>query len=148
MMHDEQDAKWVEQAKELATAAADAAKTSDDDMPEFKPFAITPSEFIARLGKKSTTKKASSTGHTTCNANLMRNGADYSVYVNTGHEFDGSDGGASPDEAIGWGKIRINAKPVKVCADATIAFLLIVSQTFAKDVEELKDSICWLEDAN
>lgn len=45
---------------------------------------------------------------------LQRNGADYSVYVNTGQEFDGSDSGARPDEAISWGKIRTDAKPVKV----------------------------------
>ncbi|KAJ1424123.1 DHS-like NAD/FAD-binding domain-containing protein [Ochromonadaceae sp. CCMP2298] len=70
--------------------------------------------------------------HHTCNANLMRNGAEYSVYINTGQEFDGSDSGASPDEAVSWGKIRIDAKPVKVCADATLVFPLIVSQTFYK----------------
>ena len=29
-------------------------------------------------------------------------------------EFDGSDSGARPDEAVSWGKIRIDAKPVKV----------------------------------
>jgi len=60
----------------------------------------------------------------------MRNGADYSVYINTGQEFDGSDSGASPDEAISWGKIKIDAAPVKVSADATLVFPLIVSQTF------------------
>jgi deoxyhypusine synthase len=27
--------------------------------------------------------------HHICNANLMRNGADFAVYVNTGQEFDG-----------------------------------------------------------
>jgi deoxyhypusine synthase len=90
--------------------------------------------------------------HHTCNANLMRNGADFSVYINTGQEFDGSDSGASPDEAISWGKIRITAKPVKVCCDATIAFPLIVSQTFAKDVEkwkeEVKDTACFIDDLN
>ena len=88
--------------------------------------------------------------HHTCNANLMRNGADYSVYINTGHDFDGSDSGASPDEAISWGKIRITAKPVKVTCEATIAFPLIVSQTFAKDVEEWKKAtdncVCWAEE--
>ena len=88
--------------------------------------------------------------HHTCNANLMRNGADYSVYINTGQEFDGSDSGASPDEAISWGKIRITAKPVKVTCDATIAFPLIVSQTFAKDVEKWKESVkgttCFVDD--
>jgi deoxyhypusine synthase len=71
--------------------------------------------------------------HHCCNANLMRNGANYSVYINTGQEYDGSDTGASPDEAISWGKIRMDAQPVKVCADATIVFPLIVSQTFAKE---------------
>jgi deoxyhypusine synthase len=80
----------------------------------------------------------------------MRNGADYSVYINTGQEFDGSDSGASPDEAVSWGKIRITAKPVKVCAEATIVFPLIVSQTFAKDVdqwkEDTKDCVCWSGD--
>jgi deoxyhypusine synthase len=90
--------------------------------------------------------------HHTCNANLMRNGADYSVFVNTGQEFDGSDSGASPDEAISWGKIRITAKPVKVTIDATIAFPLIVSQTFAKNLEEwkeeTKDTVCHIDDLN
>ena len=38
-----------------------------------------------------------------------RNGADYSVFINTGQEFDGSDSGARPDEAISWGKIRLGA---------------------------------------
>ena len=71
--------------------------------------------------------------HHTCNANLMRNGADFSVFINTGQEFDCSDSGARPDEAVSWGKIRLEAKPVKVYADASIAFPLIVSQTFAKD---------------
>lgn len=45
---------------------------------------------------------------------LQRNGADYAVYINTGQEFDGSDSGARPDEAISWGKIRAGAKSVKV----------------------------------
>ena len=47
-------------------------------------------------------------------------------------EFDGSDSGASPDEAVSWGKIKTTAKPVKVSADATLVFPLIVSQTFVK----------------
>jgi deoxyhypusine synthase len=88
--------------------------------------------------------------HHTCNANLMRNGADFSVFVNTGCEFDGSDSGASPDEAVSWGKIRITAKPVKVTCDATIAFPLIVSQTFAKNVkqwkEDSRDTVCHVDD--
>ncbi len=36
------------------------------------------------------------------------------MFVNTGQEFDGSDSGARPDEAVSWGKIRMDATPVKV----------------------------------
>ncbi|EDW93213.1 probable deoxyhypusine synthase isoform X1 [Drosophila yakuba] len=70
--------------------------------------------------------------HHICNANLMRNGADYSVFINTASEFDGSDSGARPDEAISWGKIRKDATPVKVYAEASLVFPLIVGETFAK----------------
>jgi deoxyhypusine synthase len=212
IMHDEQDARWKDMALQLASFDDDG----DDDSPDhMKPFSITPSEFISRLGKEIDNEesvlywahknsipifcpaltdgsigdmiyfhsykrsgliidiardirqindlavKSYATGqiiigggivkHHTCNANLMRNGADYSVYVNTGHDFDGSDSGASPEEAISWGKIRASANPVKVCADATIVFPLIVSQTFARDVEgwkeSTKDCVCWIDDA-
>jgi len=71
--------------------------------------------------------------HHVNNANLMRNGADYAVMVNTAQEFDGSDSGAKPDEAVSWGKIRPEARPVKVVADATVIFPLLVAQTFARD---------------
>jgi deoxyhypusine synthase len=88
--------------------------------------------------------------HHTCNANLMRNGADFSVFVNTGQEFDGSDSGARPDEAVSWGKIRITADPVKVYAEATLVFPFIVAETFAKDFdakvwsEENAKTMVWL----
>ncbi|XP_051905378.1 deoxyhypusine synthase isoform X1 [Hippocampus zosterae] len=75
--------------------------------------------------------------HHVANANLMRNGADYCVYVNTGQEFDGSDAGARPDEAVSWGKIRTDAKPVKVYADASLVFPLIVAETFALHADKL-----------
>ncbi|NXV24648.1 DHYS synthase, partial [Cepphus grylle] len=103
--------------------------------------------------------------HHIANANLMvrgkhghpdANGADFSVYVNTAQEFDGSDSGARPDEAVSWGKIRMDATPVKVgwgswgggdlgcsptltpssCAqiyaDASLVFPLLVAETFAQ----------------
>ncbi|CAM9566073.1 unnamed protein product, partial [Hapterophycus canaliculatus] len=71
--------------------------------------------------------------HHVCNANLMRNGADFAVFMNTGQEYDGSDSGARPDEAVSWGKIKLDAKPVKVYAEATLVLPLLVAQTFAKD---------------
>ena len=76
--------------------------------------------------------------HHICNANLMRNGANFSVFVNTGQEYDGSDSGARPDEAISWGKIRIDATPVKVYAEATLVFPLIVAATFVPYVSSQK----------
>lgn len=36
------------------------------------------------------------------------------MFVSTAQKFDGCDSGASPDEAVSWGKIRANAEPVKV----------------------------------
>uniref|UniRef100_A0A0E0B318 Deoxyhypusine synthase n=1 Tax=Oryza glumipatula TaxID=40148 RepID=A0A0E0B318_9ORYZ len=51
--------------------------------------------------------------HHICKANMFRNGADFAVYINTAQEFDGSDSGAQPDEAVSWGKIKGSAKPVK-----------------------------------
>jgi deoxyhypusine synthase len=89
----------------------------------------------------------------------MRNGAESAVYINTAQEFDGSDAGARPDEAVSWGKIKVGGDSVKVClfpfqrfeivivylrklrlifelqvyVEATACFPLIVATTFAKD---------------
>lgn len=68
--------------------------------------------------------------HSICNANLYRNGANYAVYINSQQEFDGSDSGASPEEAKSWGKIQGKAKAVKVVGDATILFPIIVAKAF------------------
>ncbi|KAJ1270612.1 hypothetical protein BS78_06G065800 [Paspalum vaginatum] len=78
--------------------------------------------------------------HHICNANMLRNGADYAVYVNTAQEYDGSDSGARPDEAVSWGKIKSSAKTVKVHCDATIAFPLLVAATFARKVHGSKST--------
>ncbi|CAH8840708.1 unnamed protein product [Trichobilharzia szidati] len=74
--------------------------------------------------------------HHTFNANLMRNGADYCVLINTGQEFDGSDSGARPDEAVSWGKIKGAAEPVKINADATLIFPILVARTFVKRMQQ------------
>ncbi len=73
--------------------------------------------------------------HHILNTNMLRNGAEYAVYINTAQEFDGSDAGALPEEAVSWGKILPNAQSVKVHADATIVFPLLVAQTFAKELK-------------
>ena len=45
------------------------------------------------------------------------------MYLNTASEFDGSDSGARPDEAVSWGKIKKDATPVKV------SFMLLHKKT-------------------
>ncbi|OIO80123.1 deoxyhypusine synthase [Candidatus Pacearchaeota archaeon CG1_02_32_132] len=70
--------------------------------------------------------------HAILNSNMLRNGIDYAVYINTAVEFDASDSGAMPEEAISWGKIRKDAKSVKVFGDATILFPILVAESFAK----------------
>lgn len=42
---------------------------------------------------------------------------DFRYRQNTGQEFDGSDSGARPDEAISWGKIRAGSESVKVISE-------------------------------
>jgi deoxyhypusine synthase len=66
------------------------------------------------------------------NANLFRNGADYTVYINNSYEYDGSDAGALPEEAVSWGKIQSKAQSIKIHGDAILLFPLIVAKTFAK----------------
>lgn len=86
--------------------------------------------------------------HHTLNANLMRNGSEYTVYINTAQEFDGCDSGASPDEAISWGKIKSVSESVKVNCDATIAFPLLVATVFRQEAisraKENREKDSWI----
>ena len=70
--------------------------------------------------------------HHILNANLMRNGLDYSVFINTGIEYDASDAGATPNEALSWGKIQPEGEYVKVYCEASLVFPILVGETFAK----------------
>jgi deoxyhypusine synthase len=68
--------------------------------------------------------------HFTLNANIFKEGLDYVVYINTAQEFDGSDSGARIEEAITWGKVKVDAPNIKIHCDATIAFPLLVAGGF------------------
>lgn len=95
--------------------------------------------------------------HHIANACLMRNGAEHAVYINTAQEFDGSDAGARPDEAVSWGKIKADANSIKVSstdvlvviestnvsqvhAEATVVFPLIVAASFARATPSSKET--------
>ncbi|HLC65173.1 MAG TPA: deoxyhypusine synthase [Candidatus Nanoarchaeia archaeon] len=65
--------------------------------------------------------------HFLLNAAIFRDGFDYSIYITTATEFDGSDSGGNQEEAITWAKIKPDAKRVKVVADASLLFPLLVA---------------------
>jgi len=64
--------------------------------------------------------------HHALGINLPRGGLDYTVYVSTAIEEDGSLSGARPREAVSWGKINQKAKFVSIFGDATIIFPLLI----------------------
>ncbi|KAM0672648.1 deoxyhypusine synthase [Ordospora colligata] len=71
--------------------------------------------------------------HHILNANLFKDGLDYCVLINNAQEFDGSDAGASLEEAVSWGKVKPGNRGIKVFGDATVLFPLLVSATFMKN---------------
>jgi len=70
--------------------------------------------------------------HYILNANIFRDGLDYAVYVTTAQEYDASDSGGNPQEAMTWAKLKVDAPNVKIRSEATIVFPLLVAATFAK----------------
>jgi deoxyhypusine synthase len=68
--------------------------------------------------------------HHIMNACMLREGADYTVYINTAHEGEGSNAGANPEEAKSWGKAMPNSDEVKVWGEASIIFPIIVAAAF------------------
>ena len=76
--------------------------------------------------------------HYLLNANIFREGLDYAVYITTADESDASDSGGNPQEAISWAKIKVNAPTIKVRAEASLVFPLLVAATFAKRCQKEK----------
>lgn len=62
----------------------------------------------------------------------FKEGLNYSVYITTASEYDGSLSGAQPREAITWGKIHPNAKHTTLYCDATICLPVIVGYILEK----------------
>ena len=75
------------------------------------------------------------TKHHILNANSMRDGANYAVYINNAAEHDSSDSGALPSEAVTWGKLAFDCVSTKIHGDATLVLPLIVAETFARNKE-------------
>lgn len=70
--------------------------------------------------------------HHLMKANCIRDGAEYTVFLNTAVEYDGSDSGANTDESVAAGKIKPDAHPVKIFGEASIILPLLIAETFAK----------------
>ena len=77
--------------------------------------------------------------HFIANLNILRDGADYAVYVTTAQEYEGSNAGANTEEAISWGKISEDAKHQKVVCEASLIFPLFVKAAFVDHVRIAKD---------
>jgi len=59
--------------------------------------------------------------------NQFRGGLDYAVYLTSATELDGSLSGATPREAVSWGKISEEAEKVLIWGEATSILPLMVS---------------------
>jgi deoxyhypusine synthase len=59
--------------------------------------------------------------------NQFRGGLDYVVYLTTAIELDGSLSGATPREAVSWGKVKEKAEKVFVWGEATSILPLMMS---------------------
>jgi deoxyhypusine synthase len=59
--------------------------------------------------------------------NQFRGGLDYAVYLTTAIELDGSLSGATPREAVSWGKIKEKAEKVFIWGEATSILPFMIS---------------------
>lgn len=59
--------------------------------------------------------------------NQFKGGLDYAVYLTSAIELDGSLSGATPREAVSWGKIKETAEKVFIWGEATTILPLMVS---------------------
>ncbi len=64
--------------------------------------------------------------HHTIGWNQFRGGLDYSVYITTAQEYDGSLSGAKLEEAISWKKVKPDARFVNVYGDVTLILPVMV----------------------
>ncbi|MEM0493506.1 MAG: deoxyhypusine synthase [Candidatus Thermoplasmatota archaeon] len=64
--------------------------------------------------------------------NQFKDGLDYTVYVTTAVEYDGSLSGAQTREAVSWGKIKEDAYEITVEGDATVLLPLMIKALFER----------------
>jgi len=75
--------------------------------------------------------------HYALNAQIFRDGTEFALFINTHTGDDASDSGAEVSEAVTWSKVKHDAMQVKVVADASIVFPLIVAGIVKKTTKGL-----------
>ena len=65
--------------------------------------------------------------HHTIISNLMNEGFDYAIYVNSSTPYHGSLSSATTSEAKSWGKVKPDAHAITVYGDAAILFPLLIA---------------------
>ncbi len=71
--------------------------------------------------------------HHVLRANAIRGGLDFTVMINDGLDFDGSESGTKPKDEISSKRIKKNSKFIKLHSEVTLVFPLIIARTFAQD---------------
>lgn len=64
--------------------------------------------------------------------NQFKGGLDYTVYITTAVEYDGSLSGAQTREAISWGKIKEKADNLTIEGDATVLLPIMINALFER----------------
>jgi deoxyhypusine synthase len=64
--------------------------------------------------------------------NQFKDGLDYTVYITTAVEWDGSLSGARPREAVSWGKIKEKSKYVAIEGDASVILPIMLSSLITR----------------
>lgn len=64
--------------------------------------------------------------------NQFKDGLDYTVYITTAVEYDGSLSGAQTREAISWGKIKEHSDNITIEGDATVLMPLMAGALFER----------------
>ena len=64
--------------------------------------------------------------------NQFKDGLDYTIYISTAVEWDGSLSGARPREAVSWGKISEKADKIMIEGDASLILPIMVSALISR----------------
>ena len=68
--------------------------------------------------------------------NQFKDGLDYTVYITTAVEWDGSLSGAKPREAVSWGKIKEKSEYVTIEGDASVILPIMIGSLITRNAKK------------